>query len=227
MKSIKINPIVSKFTRTNSNRITIKINNTGEVLLTAPKYASIYEINKLIEDKFDWISKKKVYILSKQIPKKKFINGEKFLYLGKECELKIIPANKNAIQYFDNNFLLSENCIEYAEQYFIALYKNLAWNYLANKTVELAKKYNFNVTNIKINSAKTKWGSCSSKNGIIYSWNLIMAPSEVIDYVIVHELCHTIHKNHSKDFWELVSQITPKYKEYILFLKNNGHLFNI
>jgi predicted metal-dependent hydrolase len=227
MKSTKINPIIDKITRVNSNRITLQINKHGQILISAPHYTTISQMNQLIEDKMDWLIKKRDLILKNQKVKKLFVTGEKFLYLGVERELVIVPKNRNAIAYVDGKFQLSENCIANAEGYFQALYKNLAWNYLAPKTTELAKKYNFEFTNVKVNSARTKWGSCSARNSINYSWHLIMAPPEVVDYVIIHELCHTKIKDHSRRFWDLVSQYTPDYKNHILWLKNNAKLCDI
>ena len=67
-------------------------------------------------------------------------------------------------------------------------------------------------TSVKITSAKTRFGSCSAKNGLCFSYRLLLYPESAVDYVIVHELCHTIHHNHSNQFWNLVAKIMPDYK---------------
>lgn len=76
---------------------------------------------------------------------------------------------------------------------------------------------------IRIKDQKTRWGSCSSKGNINLNWRLILAPEEVMDYVIIHELCHLKEMNHSKAFWELVEQICPDYREQKRWLKENAH----
>jgi len=79
------------------------------------------------------------------------------------------------------------------------------------------------VNQVRIKNQKTMWGSCSSKNNINLNYLLIMAPAEVIDYVIIHELAHTIHRNHSVDFWRLVRLIMPDFQQHKQWLKANGY----
>ena len=76
---------------------------------------------------------------------------------------------------------------------------------------------------ITIRDQKTRWGSCSSTGTLSFSFRLILAPPRVLDYVVVHELCHLTHMNHSKEFWKMVENILPDYKEHRKWLKENGH----
>lgn len=76
---------------------------------------------------------------------------------------------------------------------------------------------------IQIRDQKTRWGSCSSKGTLSFNWRLMLAPPGVLDYVVVHELCHLTHMNHSRDFWNCVSAILPDYKEKRNWLKEHGH----
>ncbi len=86
-----------------------------------------------------------------------------------------------------------------------------------------AKKYNFKFLKFRLSSAKTRWGSCSTSGTISINWHLIFAPIDMLDYVIVHELCHTKHHNHSKFFWNEVAKIIPDYKERRKWLRDNGN----
>lgn len=83
------------------------------------------------------------------------------------------------------------------------------------------------ITRITIRSQKTRWGSCSSKGGLNFNWRLYLAPPEILDYVVVHELCHLVEMNHSKAFWDLVGSILPDYKEREQWLKDNGSSLDI
>ncbi len=83
------------------------------------------------------------------------------------------------------------------------------------------------VRQIRVKDQKTRWGSCSSLHNLNFSWRLIMAPPEVLDYVVVHELCHLTHMNHSRDFWDMVERIMPEYRQYKQWLKENGHLLQL
>lgn len=74
---------------------------------------------------------------------------------------------------------------------------------------------------ITIRDQKTRWGSCYETGTISFNWRLMLAPPEVLDYVVVHELCHLTHMNHSKEFWAKVAEVDPEYKEHIAYLKQN------
>lgn len=96
-------------------------------------------------------------------------------------------------------------------------------SYLKNLVFELNQKYfNVEVKSIKIKNAKTRWGSASQKGGININFKLLLAPREILEYVIVHELAHIIEFNHSKRYWGLVRRACPDYKQRIRWLKENG-----
>src|ERR1700677_3258085 len=96
-----------------------------------------------------------------------------------------------------------------------------------HKITELAnrikKQHNLNLTAIKISKSRSKWGSCSSKAVLSFNWRLIFAPIEILEYVIVHEMCHIIQMNHSKKFWVVVENIYPNYKAAKSWLKANHY----
>lgn len=82
-------------------------------------------------------------------------------------------------------------------------------------------------TSITIRDQKTRWGSCSSRGTLSFNYRLIFAPPKVLDYVVVHELCHLTHMDHSKNFWNMVGSIMPEYKEYRQWLKEHGSELNL
>ncbi len=108
-----------------------------------------------------------------------------------------------------------------------SFYKKQAHDYIKTRCEELAREYGFVFKNIRITSAMARWGSCSSKKNLNFSYRLVMAPKLVIDYVIVHELCHLREMNHSKKFWKQVEQIMPEYKEHEKHLKEKGWKYKI
>lgn len=102
-------------------------------------------------------------------------------------------------------------------------YKKEARAYIVPKVDEFALKFWFNYNKIRITSATTRWGSCSSKKNLNFSYRLILAPKEAVDYVIVHELCHLRQMNHSQKFWDEVEKIMPDYKVHEKWLKQHGY----
>ena len=95
-----------------------------------------------------------------------------------------------------------------------------------NKTLNEAKNIKVTPKKIIVRSYKRRWGSCSHKKDISYNWKLIMAPEKIIDYVVIHELCHLIHFNHSRDFWKSVGNIMPDYKSSKEWLKMNQSILD-
>jgi predicted metal-dependent hydrolase len=106
-------------------------------------------------------------------------------------------------------------------------YKERAKALIPRRVSQLAAQYGFEYQRIRITSARTRWGSCSSRGTLSFTWRLVMAPEEMIDYVIVHELVHLHIHNHSKEFWTKVGLIMPGYKAKRLWLKKNGPLLTL
>ena len=100
------------------------------------------------------------------------------------------------------------------------LLKRKALEYIPKRVEELSKNFDKKPKSVKITSAKKRWGSCSSKGNLNFSYRCVMLPKECIDYVIVHELCHLVHHDHSKHFWDLVAHHMPDYKDKERLIRN-------
>lgn len=100
--------------------------------------------------------------------------------------------------------------------------KKLAKAHFVKRLTEISTAYDISYNMMRISSAKTRWGSCSRKRNINLNWRLIFAPPAVLDYVIIHELSHLTHMNHSKVFWAYVERMMPDYKTHRTWLKKNG-----
>ena len=224
-----MNILITRTKRKKTISILIK---GGNVEVKAPFNLKQNEIDAFILKKEKWI-KNKILLQKKikQLPKKKFINGEVFKFLGKDLMLKINISDakktyiKNDYIYLDlkNNTKNNRDKIKKELELF---YRSFSKKILKEKTLIESKKMNLKVEKIKVRSYKNRWGSCSSNGDISYNWKLIMAPEKIIDYVIIHELCHLIHFNHSKDYWGEVSKKLPNYRESKEWLKSNQYLFD-
>lgn len=116
---------------------------------------------------------------------------------------------------------MSSKRVEYSEYQEVKL-REKARRVLTAKTDFFKKELNVDYKRIRIGDQRTRWGSCSSKGTISYSWRLILMPEEIQDYVVVHELCHLHEMNHSKKFWEWVESIIPDYEKRRKWLKEHG-----
>ena len=218
---IKIDKIIKSKRKT----VALEINEQAQLIVRLPFCFSESRLELLLADKISWIKKKQAEMKKKlKITKRNFITGEKFLYLGQEYELRI--ASSSAALELKDCFYLSHKYEKSAQAVFRYWYKNMALEKIRERVLYYANKYDFKVNQIKLSSARKRWGSCSSQRNVNFSWRLIMAPLFVLDYVIVHELVHLKHMDHSRRFWNRVGEISPNYLEAKKWLIENGSLLN-
>ena len=231
---IEGNKVAYTVVKTRRKTIGITIDSNGEVKVSVPLHISEKQIRETVQKKADWIIKKVNEVIERNsnLIRRQFIGGEIFLYLGNEyileilekdlCEVEVFIQEDTVTVYISKGLseesrhqVIKEALIEWYRQRFAEIVKERIEKY----------SYQLKVTPCKvvIKDQKTRWGSCSIRENINLNWRLIMAPLHVIDYVIVHELCHLKIMNHSKDFWNLVESILPNYAESRKWLKVNGH----
>jgi len=199
--------------RSRRKTVAIYIRN-GNVEVRAPFKCPKSEIDSFVISKESWINKNLIKS-KKQMEKMKTFAldyGEKILFRGTEYP---ITERANARADFDDGcfYLPPKLEPELIKDTCIKIYRRLAKEHITKRVVIYAKQMGVVPTAVKINGANTRWGSCSSRKSLNFSWRLIMACDDVIDYVVVHELAHLIHMNHSERFWAVVANILPDYKE--------------
>lgn len=185
-----------KIIRSNRKTLAIQINPDLSVTVRAPIYASQREIGRILKEKEGWIQKH-IEKIREQEAKRKEMYGEKGEY-GKSAE---------------REYLSNEEIHKLAEK---------ALEYIPKRVSYFAKQIGVTYGKITIRSQKTRWGSCSSKGNLNFNCLLMLTSPEVIDYVVVHELCHRKEMNHSGAFWAEIEKVIPSYKEQVKWLKENG-----
>ena len=133
-----------------------------------------------------------------------------------------MPARRPALAFDGVAFRLARSSLPKAAGLFETWYKQQARLFLAERVSAIAAKHAFHYQNIRISSARTRWGSCSSRGTLSFTYRLVLAPLEVVDYVVMHELVHTQIHNHSKTFWNKVAELMPDYQSRLAWLKKNG-----
>jgi len=203
------------YTLTRSKRKTIAIYvRAGRVEVRAPLRTSKREIDRFVVFKEKWIEKK-LADLNDRVERREGFSlnyGDFILYRNKHYP--IMQKDGSRAVFDGNAFLIpagfSPNEVKTA---CVKIYKKLAGTDLNEKVQYFSERLSVKPAAVKINSAKTRWGSCSAKKSLNFSWRLIMADDDVIDYVVVHELAHIIELNHSARFWAIVQRVLPDYKE--------------
>jgi hypothetical protein len=214
---------IDRLVRSRRKTVAIIIERDGRLTVRAPLHLSGLRIQDFVESHADWIVKNRTRLqAASPPPAHRFLAGETFLYLGHAYPLLIVPARQPALVYDGVSFRLAQPSLPKAEEAFVRWYKQQARRLLAERVPAIAGKHGLRYQNIRISSARTRWGSCSSRGTLSFTYRLIMAPAEVVDYVVMHELVHTQIKNHSKIFWNKVGELMPDYRNRLAWLKKNG-----
>ncbi|SRR5258708_7163650 len=222
MEKIKIHKII----RSRRRSVALIVSPDATLIVRAPLHAPIELIENFIAKKWKWIYEKLTEARNRpKILAKKFIVGEEFLFLGQSFSLKI--ATVDNIEINEREIIFPQKYIARAKENLINWYRREAFYYLRQRAAECAKLMDASYGKIKITSAQKRWGSCSSKGTLNFSWRLILAPKEIVDYVVVHELAHLKHHNHSHKFWAEVKLVLPNYRQQEKWLKDNGHFLNV
>jgi len=209
--------------RSRRRTIALIIQPDGTLTVRAPLRMSDVHIQEFVQNHGEWICEKQAQVkASPPPPKKHFVDGETYLYLGKEYPLTIVAHQRPALTFSSHKFQLGNPDPSKAREVFIRWYKAQALRVISGRVAFQAKQNNFSYRRIRISSARTRWGSCSINGTLSFTWRLVLAPMEVLDYVVVHELVHTLIKNHSTRFWQKVAEILPEYKTHTHWLKQNG-----
>ena len=179
-----------------------------------------------------WIRKKLADQKLRVKPITNLVNNEKLTLCGKNYKLKVIsepiiePEIRSETIIISNNFK-TRKTLGSIESQILKLLKDFSFRVLQKKTFEISQIMNVRYNSVKIKNYKSRWGSCSSKGDISFNWKIIFAPENIIEYLVVHELSHLIHFNHSKLFWNKVEEFQYNYKENRKWLKENGYKLDL
>ncbi len=229
-----------KVVRSSRRRFSSSISVTAEkgVIVSVPKWVSLGAIEDMVREKADWIAKALARLGGvHQQSKKRFVDGEKHLYFGEEYPLVVVPSTGIAtarLTFRDGNFeakvpghhTSSEQRKDIKEA-MLRWYLDNGKRIITEKVNHFTKLLGVSYNRIVLKQVSSIWGSCSRKNNLNFNRKLIMAPHLVVDYVVIHEVCHLVHHHHRKAFWDLVKSLEPNYKERIIWLKKNQYLLTI
>ncbi len=204
--------------------IALIIETDGNVTVRAPLRFSRARIEQLLVEKEAWIRERQEWLRLHTAPPHCYEAGELFYYLGKPYPLSYTERQLQPL-VFNDRFQLKQGLKKQARKVFIAWYREQARQLISERASIIADRHHLFFKEIHITSACTRWGSCTSRGTLNFSWRLVMAPPEVIDYVITHELAHLKIPNHSSEFWKYVEQLSPNSRTLRKWLKENGGKF--
>lgn len=195
--------------RSKRRTVSISVDQNAQITVKAPLNMPDQKIQEFVLKNQDWIESHLNSVREQINRKKNFLLSDGLLFLG-----EVYPVTTGNTYEFNGAYFISATLnFNDAKAGLTEIYQEAAKKHLVKRVSELADKHGFKYNNLRIGSAKTLWGSCSSKKNINLCWRLIMLPSELIDYVIIHELCHLRQMDHSVKFRKELASIIPNFRE--------------
>ena len=199
----------------------LRLRKDGTFSLRVSSYVTRTQIDSFLDKNEEWMDrvKEKFDRASQMRESAKFEDGEKRPLFGDEYEIQIVKGRR--CLHFDGTFHLSENCRDNGRQVFRNYYRNELKAYLQERLVHFSSIMNCTYSSFSVGSATQKWGSCSNREKLRFTLILAMAPRDVVDYVIIHELVHTKISSHGKNFWMEVEKFMPDWRARRKWLRDN------
>ena len=208
--------------RSSRKTLAIEVHPDSSVHIIAPKESSMHDIDQKVEKRAKWIVKQQQYFeqFLPRTPERKYVSGETHYYLGKSYLLKVSSGTinqvklkagklevicKNDIKQDTVKKLLAKWYYQHAEKKF---------NTLLLESYSKFKEYDFKVPQIEIRRMNKRWGSCNTIDKITINPEIIKAPSKCIEYLITHEMCHFIERNHTKKFYTILTDVMPNWEKW-------------
>lgn len=199
----------------------------GAVSIVVPTSTSVEKIDQLLLAKRMWI-KEKMALQREMAPvsSKQFVSGEAFPYLGRNYRLKVECGPFSPAKLLQGKLVVQTP--EGSQQphmirnALVRWYKRQAALKIREKVARYAPMVGVDPTGVSIKTFKARWGSCTAKGGLEFNWLIMLAPNRMVDYVVIHELCHLIHHDHSPGFWREVGKVMSDYQGCREWLRENS-----
>jgi predicted metal-dependent hydrolase len=204
--------------------VSIFIERDGSVKVLAPLTASDEKVETAVRSKeyqiFSKLAKWKELNLGKV--SRPFVNGQSFLYLGRNYRLSIEDNQDIPLKISGGYFRFDRKLLNKADKIFKDFYRVKAEQKISERLKLIEEKFQQKPTTVKILDLQNRWASWTPKNGLNFHWRCVMAPISVLDYIITHEMVHLKHPNHSPEFWNELDKKMPYFREHENWLRRNG-----
>jgi len=210
--------------RSERKTIRITVERDRRVIVRAPKQASETAVTAAVESKRFWIWQKvrDPHKYPDPAPRKEYVTGETFLYLGQQYGLSLTRKEKGEVRLVGREFEIAAADRRNGDAVFRSWYLTQAKEKMRPRIATLAAEMGLTYSRIWVRDLKYCWGSCTPGGTLTFNWRIIQAPMIVVDYLIAHELAHVLEPNHSEDFWNIVAVHVPSWQRARTWLKQHG-----
>jgi predicted metal-dependent hydrolase len=202
----------------------ITVERTGQLVISAPPEVDESVLLEFIRDKRFWIYTKLAERdqLHRSVPKKSFVDGEGFLYLGRTHRLRVVPDQDVALKLSNGRFLLRHDSVPLGREQLVAWYVEKARHWLTSRVLERANAMGVRPAGVRVQDLGYRWGSCGKGDCLYFHWKTILLPARIALYVVVHEMAHLHEPHHTPQFWLRVEREMPDFAQRKAWLAGHG-----
>lgn len=227
LKAISLQVDELRFTLHRSARrrtMQITVERSGDLVLSAPPDTEEAALRAFVQEKRFWIYTKlaRKDHLQRQGPRKEYVDGEGFLYLGRSLRLKLVGEQGMALKVAGGRFCLRRDALPNARGHFIRWYSERAKTWLASRVVDYQARMEVTPRGVKVQDLGYRWGSCGKGDWLYFHWKAILLPARIAEYIVVHEIAHLHEPHHTPAFWSRVERAMPDYARRKAWLAEHG-----
>ncbi|MDT0216769.1 MULTISPECIES: M48 family metallopeptidase [Alcaligenes] len=221
---LKVADIDCTVLRSARRSVAIFIERDGSVSVRAPSSIADEQLVKVVEKKLPWIYRNMALWreLNRNVPKREFVSGESFYVAGKPCILDVRSDTNKPLELVGDRLVLKRSQLAKAEELLRALYRKLGYERLPGIIDRYASRMGVRPGKLRVWELQNRWASCSELGNLNFHWKVMSLPGDVLEYLVVHELAHIKHRNHTKEFWGEVDKALPGWKHAAAWLRDNG-----
>ncbi|RQS94615.1 M48 family metallopeptidase [Burkholderia seminalis] len=225
MKTLSVNDLRFQVRRSAARRsLEIIVDRDGDLILSAPPEVDEAALREFVLRKRMWVYKQlaRREVLSREVRRKEFTDGEGFLYLGRSYRLRLVPELDVAVKLQSGRFLMPKRLITEGRQHLIRWYCDRGARWLSEKVMEYAARMEVHPTSIRVQDLGYRWGSCGKGARLYFHWKTILLPARIAEYVVVHEMAHLHEPHHTPEFWRRVERAMPDFERRRTWLAEHG-----
>ncbi|WP_231512228.1 M48 family metallopeptidase [Paucibacter sp. KBW04] len=202
----------------------ITVERTGELILSAPPEVGVDRLRDFVSEKRFWIYTKLAEKgqLQRKVPRKQFVSGEAFLYLGRSHRLKWVDEQDLPLKLVNGRFALRRDAQAGAREHFIRWYSERARVRLSGRVADYQSRMEVTPAGVRVQDLGYRWGSCGKGDWLYFHWKTILLPARIAEYVVVHEIAHLHEPHHTPAFWLRVERAMPDYAQRRAWLAEHG-----
>ncbi|MFO1326073.1 MAG: SprT family zinc-dependent metalloprotease [Rubrivivax sp.] len=214
MSTLTVNDLRFEVRRSDRRRVLeITVDRGGELVLSAPPEVTDASLRDFVQRKRMWVYKQLARrdALAGQAPRKVFVEGEGFAYLGRSYRLRLVPEADSAVKLQGGRFVMPRALARDGREHLVRWYCERARPWLWGKVQDYAARMEVNPTGLRVQDLGYRWGSCGKGEVLYFHWKTILLPAPMAEYVVVHEMAHLHELHHTPDFWRRVERAMPDF----------------